>query len=83
MRVQKVKMGLGRMGGAVIHGAISTFIAILTLSLSQSYIFQTFFKMWFGIIVFGMINGFIVLPIILTFIGPLKESDWASSKKKI
>lgn len=63
------------MGSSVFHGAFSTFLAIVTLSPSQSYIFQTFFKMWFGIIVFGVANGFILLPVLLTLCGPLNKVD--------
>ena len=32
------------MGSAVIHGAFSTFLAVLILSTSKSYIFRIFFK---------------------------------------
>ena len=59
------------MGSSVFHGAFSTFLAIICLSPSGSYIFVSFFKMWFGIIVFGVANGFILLPVMLTLFGPL------------
>lgn len=59
------------MGSSVFHGAFSTFLAIVVLSPSQSYIFKSFFKMWFGIIVFGVANGFILLPVLLALCGPL------------
>ena len=39
MRATKVKIALGRIGGAIENGAISTLIAVLTLSFSKSYIF--------------------------------------------
>lgn len=65
------------MGSSVFHGAASTFLAILPLSLASSYIFTVFFRMWFGIIVFGVANGFILLPVLLSFIGPLKENEYA------
>jgi len=64
-------MALGNMGSSVFHGAFSTFLAIVTLSPSNSYIFVSFFKMWFGIIVFGLANGFVLLPVMLTLWGPL------------
>ena len=57
------------MGSSVFHGAFSTFLAIITLSPSKTYIFLVFFRLWFGIIIFGMANGFMLLPVILTFIG--------------
>lgn len=58
------------MGSSVFHGAVSTFLAIIILAFSKSYIFEVFFKMWFGIIIFGVANGFILLPVLLSFIGP-------------
>jgi len=61
------------MGTSVFHGAASTFLAIVVLSPSASYVFQTFFQMWFGIIIYGMGNGFILLPVLLSLIGPLNE----------
>jgi Niemann-Pick C1 protein len=58
------------MGSSVFHGGFSTFLAIVSLSPSKTYIFMTFFRLWFGIIVFGMGNGFLLLPVILSYIGP-------------
>jgi len=63
------------MGSSVIHGGLSTFFAIVVLVGARSYIFVVFFKLFFGIIVFGMANGFLLLPIILSFIGPVSEDE--------
>ena len=57
------------MGSSVFHGGFSTFLAIVVMGPSQTYVFVVFFRLWFGIIFFGMANGFIFLPVILTFIG--------------
>ena len=64
-------MALRKMGSSVFHGGLSTFIAIVVLAPSKTYIFVVFFRLWFGIILFGMLNGFIFLPVILTYIGPI------------
>lgn len=61
------------MGTSVFHGAFSTFLAIVVLSPSKSYIFKSFFRMWFGIIVYGVANGFVLLPVLLSLCGPLNE----------
>lgn len=29
-----------------------------------------FFRCWFGIVVFGLANGFVLLPVMLSFFGP-------------
>merc|ERR1719326_330625 len=44
---ERVDKALEEMGTAVIHGAFSTFLAVLILSMSQSYIFRIFFKQFF------------------------------------
>ena len=62
------------MGSSVFHGSFSTFLAIIVLSPSKSYIFTSFFRMWFGIIVFGVSNGFILLPVLLSLCGPLNTA---------
>jgi Niemann-Pick C1 protein len=72
-RMFKARVAVSSMGSSVIHGGISTFLAIIVLSSARSYIFVVFFRLWFGIIVFGMSNGFILLPIIFTLIGPVSE----------
>jgi len=61
------------MGSSVFHGGFSTFLAIVTLAPSKTYIFLVFFRLWFGIILFGMSNGFMLLPVILSFIGQTKN----------
>ena len=62
-------MALSKMGSSVFHGGFSTFVALSVLSPAKTYIFVVFYKMWFGIILFGMANGFLLLPIALSFIG--------------
>lgn len=73
MRVYKARGALGAMGTSVFHGALSTFLAIVVLAPSQSYVFKSFFRMWFGIIVFGVANGFVLLPVLMSLCGPLNE----------
>ena len=65
-------MALSKMGSSVFHGGFSTFVAISVLAPAKTYIFVVFYRMWFGIILFGMANGFLLLPSILSFVGPTK-----------
>jgi len=76
-RVFKARGAVGQMGPSVFHGAFSTFLAIVVLSRSKSYIFMMFFRMWFGIIIFGVANGFILLPVLLSLCGPLNKVQHA------
>lgn len=38
--------------------------------------------MWFGIIVYGVGNGFILLPVLLSLVGPLSESKVPKVQKQ-
>lgn len=72
-RMYKARTAISQMGSSVFHGGFSTFLAISVLGPSKSYVFEVFFKCWCCIIIFGMANGFILLPIILSYIGPHED----------
>lgn len=63
------------MGSSVVHGAMSTFLAIVMISATTNYVFKAFFKQWFCIIMFGMIHAFFLLPVLLSICGPLSKED--------
>ena len=68
-------MALRKMGSSVFHGGFSTFLAILVLAPGSTYIFIVFFRCWFGIIFFGLANGFILLPVLLSLMGPTSTME--------
>ena len=47
-----------------------TLTQVLILSTSKSYIFVIFFKQFFGICLFGALHGLLLLPVLLSLIGP-------------
>ena len=65
-------MALSKMGSSVFHGGFSTFVSLSVLAPSKTYIFVVFYKMWFSIILFGMANGFLLLPVVLSFVGSVE-----------
>ena len=72
-RKYKASMALSKMGSSVFHGGFSTLIAICVLGMAKSFIFTIFFKLWLGIIIFGITNGFIFVPVMLSMIGPISK----------
>ncbi|KAL8165025.1 UNVERIFIED_CONTAM: hypothetical protein K2H54_025237 [Gekko kuhli] len=60
---------LYRLGYPVVQGAVSTIVGVLVLSLAATYIFRTFFKIMFLVILFGAAHGLIFIPVFLTFFG--------------
>jgi len=81
-RVYKARKALGQIGSSIFHGGFSTFLAIVVLAGSKTYIFIVFFKAWFGIIIFGMSNGFILLPVILSYLGPTHDVGHSDHKQE-
>jgi len=69
-RQERADHAIGEIGTAVIHGAMSTFVAVVILAASQSYIFRVFFQQFFGICIFGMAHGLVFLPVMLSLVGP-------------
>merc|ERR1711937_107759 len=62
---QRVIDTMTTMGPPVMHGALSTLIAVLILATAETYIFQVFFKMFILVGTLGGAHGLIVLPCML------------------
>ena len=67
---RRAALALSDMGVAIINGATSTFLAVVVLSVSQSYIFVVFFKCFFLSVVLGIGHGMVLLPVVLATVGP-------------
>lgn len=59
-----------RVGVPIFNSALSTFFGICMLSFSNSFIFQVFFKTISILMLLGMLNALLFLPVLLSFIGP-------------
>ena len=64
---------LSQVGPAVLNGGLSTLLAFILLSASESYVCLSFFKIFFLICIFGLFNGLIALPVILVVVGPVPQ----------
>ncbi|XP_048200061.1 patched domain-containing protein 3 [Perognathus longimembris pacificus] len=63
----KAADALYMLGYPVLQSAISTIIGVCVLSAAKAYIFRTFFKIMFLVMIFGAAHGLIFLPVFLTF----------------
>ena len=61
-----------KIGVSIFNGGATTFVAVFALVGANSYVFESFFKCFVLIIVFGLYFGMIFLPVVLTLIGPNK-----------
>ncbi|XP_050391852.1 patched domain-containing protein 3 [Patella vulgata] len=59
----------------VINGGLSSLIGICTLAGSQSYVFRSFFKIMVLVISFGLAHSMLLLPVILSLIGPANDCN--------
>jgi len=69
-RNERVVQTMNKIGPAVLNGGLSTLLAFILLSTSKSYVFLSFFKVFFLICVFGLYHGLVALPVALALIGP-------------
>lgn len=69
-RNERVKGAITLAGGPIFNGAVSSVIGIIMLSLAKSYIFKSFFKVMFLVIMFGAMHALFLLPVVLSLIGP-------------
>ena len=67
---QRVIESLSDIGSPVLNGAFSTFLAVVVLAFSESYVFRTLFKQFFLTCLFGVLNGMLTLPVLLVWFGP-------------
>ena len=67
-------MTMTKIGPAVLNGGVSTLLAFSLLYTSQSYVFLSFFKIFFLICILGLFHGLLVLPVLLSLVGPLPNS---------
>jgi len=67
-------MALEHMFSPVSHGIISTLFGICMLALSEfDFIIRYFFYVLFGLVVLATLNGLVLLPVLLSIIGPPTE----------
>ena len=69
-RNERMRAGIIRSGAPVFHGAISSLLGVVMLAFAKSYIFYSFFQVMSLVITFGILHALLLLPVILSLIGP-------------
>ena len=78
----RVKKSLYGLGLPIVQGAVSTILGVIGLMIAPSYIFITFFKMVFLVILLGALHGLFLLPVLLSLFGPGSCSKEEKQKLK-
>lgn len=79
---EKVKAALKSMGVSILVGGLSTMLGVLPLALSTSNLMRTVFVGFFGMVALGLTHGLIVLPVLLSLVGPTAPMKEHSTKAK-
>nr|KAG5702436.1 hypothetical protein BaRGS_027523 [Batillaria attramentaria] len=69
-REARARDAITHAAGPILNGAVSTLLGVVLLVFSDSYIFTSFFRIMFLVIVFGMLHAVLFLPVVLSLIGP-------------
>lgn len=67
---QRALKTVEHIGAAVWQGGGSTMLAVALLGFSDAYTYQTFFKVFTIVILFGLFYGTFLLPVILSIFTP-------------
>ncbi|CAB9506450.1 Pick C1-like protein 1 [Seminavis robusta] len=69
-REEKVKDTLRTMGSSILVGGLSTCLGVSLLAFSSGGLIQTVFIMFIAMVSVGLAHGLILLPVILSYVGP-------------
>ena len=69
-RQERARDAIRHAAGPILNGAMSTLLGVIVLVASDSYIFQSFFRIMFLVILFGLLHAVFFLPAVLSLIGP-------------
>lgn len=73
-RNRRVSLSLEWMFTPVVHGAVSTLLGVLVLASSEfDFIVRHFFYVLSALVVLGLLNGLLFLPVLLSLVGPPGE----------
>lgn len=73
-RDRRVRLALQTAFAPVIHGTLTSLLAVVMLSTSPfEFIVRHFFWLLFAVMIIGVINGLFFFPILLSLIGPDAE----------
>lgn len=80
---ERAVKALERIGPSTFNAVVSTFLAVVVLSTSSSYVFRIFFKSLALVTVLGGLHGLWLLPVILSVVGGDKEEEEEDSKTDV
>ena len=69
---KRMRNALHAIGYPIAQGALSTILGVSVLAFATAYIYRTFFKTIFLVILLGAFHGLLIIPALLSIMGPPK-----------
>uniref|UniRef100_A0A7S2UQD3 SSD domain-containing protein n=1 Tax=Attheya septentrionalis TaxID=420275 RepID=A0A7S2UQD3_9STRA len=74
-RGEKVRDVLMTIGTSVFIGGTTTLLGVVPLAFSTSEVFWNMFVLFLGLVTLGMGHGLILMPVLLSLIGPVGNNN--------
>ncbi|KAK7501184.1 hypothetical protein BaRGS_00007669 [Batillaria attramentaria] len=75
----RTEYALVHASGPILNSGLSSLLGIVVLIFSDSFIFQSFFKIMLLVISFGILHAVFLIPVLLSWLGPLPSDDGSLS----
>lgn len=75
----RVSQAMNKIGVGILHGGITTLIAVIPLYFEDYFTIQIFVKSWVSVVVYGLGHGLVLLPVLLSF----QKRKQVAEKEKI
>lgn len=82
-RDERVRQAFDHTGAPIFHGAMSSLIGVIVLFGAKSYVFRTFASVMSFVLLFGIAHALLLLPVILSCLGPGRLTVSDESKVSI
>eukprot|EP01086_Lenisia_limosa_P012511 TRINITY_DN40893_c0_g1_i1.p1 TRINITY_DN40893_c0_g1~~TRINITY_DN40893_c0_g1_i1.p1 ORF type:complete len:184 (-),score=53.06 TRINITY_DN40893_c0_g1_i1:114-665(-) len=67
---ERVSHALSTVGASIFNGGLSTFLAIMVMAISSSFVFKSFFYMVFSLVICGLLAGIVLGPALYSLLNP-------------
>ncbi len=69
-RDERVRLVLCEYGTAIFMGGLTALLGTIPLAFASSAILRTFFALLFGTIIFSLLVGMVLMPVLFSLVGP-------------
>ena len=81
-RMYRARLSISQTSSSVVHGIIASLITLSMVAIvQQSYILEVFVRIWFGAILFSTLNAYLLVPTVLSLVGPTPSTEEKVEKR--